>query len=81
MPLGVARCYCFGNLSLLTVLDCSLPKLLRQLGYCWPQELVLVQRGQPQSRLEDKARWPPRLLSAAKESCHLDLDWGEAPAW
>lgn len=64
MPVGVARCSSRAAVletSLLTVLKSSLPKLPCQLGYCWLQELVPVQRGCPQSCVEDEAGWQLRL--------------------
>lgn len=62
--MGVAQCSnraAVLETSLLTVLKSSLPKLPCQLGYCWLRELVPVQRGWPQSCLEDKAGWQLRL--------------------
>lgn len=64
MPVGVAQCSNRATVletSLLTVLKSSLPKLPCQLGYRWLRELVPVQRGWPQSCLEDEAGWQLRL--------------------
>lgn len=47
-------CCCFGNVTLLTALKSSLPELLYKLGYCWPRELIPMQRGGLQSQLEEE---------------------------
>lgn len=64
MPVGVAQCSnraAVLETSLLTVLKSSLPKLPCQVCCRWLRELVPVQRGWPQSCLEDEAGWQLRL--------------------